>query len=243
MWLASFRPAEVIALDHPLNPVRHELRLHGLCERSRSIRSPKTEVADYVAQRSPSLAGNEGSCVRCTSARRSAALRGLGHERGPSACRQRRRPRPTREPGGSGESDGHHRSLHCQARQRAAHGALGGGRVRRRIPCRAPSRTHSSATSRGSVDLRGARARATVAIAPTAQEGSDRRAAILVPACAVPPGVVRAHGTLARAQLHRKVGAALERERAAGVAVAPRSSTRTLQAARVAYNLSRQKTL
>ena len=32
MWLASFRLAEVVALDHPLNPLRRELRLHGLCE-------------------------------------------------------------------------------------------------------------------------------------------------------------------------------------------------------------------
>ena len=32
MWLASFRLTEVVALDHPLNPLRRELRLHGLCE-------------------------------------------------------------------------------------------------------------------------------------------------------------------------------------------------------------------
>src|SRR6185436_9507140 len=31
MWLSSFRLAEVIALDHPLNPLRHELRLQRLC--------------------------------------------------------------------------------------------------------------------------------------------------------------------------------------------------------------------
>jgi predicted ATPase len=59
MWLASFRPAEVIALDHPLNPVRHELRLHGLCEEIALDPFSETEVADYVARRSPSLAGDE----------------------------------------------------------------------------------------------------------------------------------------------------------------------------------------
>ena len=32
MWLSSFRLAEVIASDHPLNALRHELHLHGLCE-------------------------------------------------------------------------------------------------------------------------------------------------------------------------------------------------------------------
>jgi tetratricopeptide (TPR) repeat protein len=59
MWLASFRPAEVIALDHPLNPVRQELRLHGLCEEIALDPFSETEVARYVAQRSPSLAGDE----------------------------------------------------------------------------------------------------------------------------------------------------------------------------------------
>jgi DNA-binding winged helix-turn-helix (wHTH) protein/tetratricopeptide (TPR) repeat protein len=59
MWLASFRPAEVIALDHPLNPVRHELRLHGLCEEIMLDPFSEAEVADYVAQRSASLAGDD----------------------------------------------------------------------------------------------------------------------------------------------------------------------------------------
>ena len=59
MWLASFRLAEVVALDHPLNPVRHELRLHGLCEEIVLDPFSETEVADYVAQRSPSLAGDD----------------------------------------------------------------------------------------------------------------------------------------------------------------------------------------
>jgi predicted ATPase len=59
MWLASFRPAEAIALDHPLNPVRHELRLHGLCEEITLDPFSETEVAHHVAQRSAALAGNE----------------------------------------------------------------------------------------------------------------------------------------------------------------------------------------
>ena len=59
MWLASFRPAEAIALDHPLNPVRHELRLHALCEEIALDPFSETEVSHYVAQRSPALAGNE----------------------------------------------------------------------------------------------------------------------------------------------------------------------------------------
>src|SRR5207344_997549 len=59
MWLSSFRTAEVVALDHPLNPVRHELRLHGLCEEIALDPFSETEVAHYVAQRSSALAGNE----------------------------------------------------------------------------------------------------------------------------------------------------------------------------------------
>jgi DNA-binding winged helix-turn-helix (wHTH) protein/tetratricopeptide (TPR) repeat protein len=59
MWLASFRLAEVVALDHPLNPLRHELRLHGLCEEIVLDPFSEAEVADYVAERSPSMAGDE----------------------------------------------------------------------------------------------------------------------------------------------------------------------------------------
>jgi DNA-binding winged helix-turn-helix (wHTH) protein len=59
MWLASFRPAEVIAQDHPLNSVRHELRLHGLCQELALDPFSEAEVAEYVAERVPSLAGDE----------------------------------------------------------------------------------------------------------------------------------------------------------------------------------------
>ncbi|HTN50178.1 MAG TPA: AAA family ATPase [Burkholderiaceae bacterium] len=59
MWLASFRLAEVVALDHPLNPMRHELRLHKLCEEIVLDPFSEAEVADYVAERSPSKAGDE----------------------------------------------------------------------------------------------------------------------------------------------------------------------------------------
>ena len=83
MWLASFRLAEVVALDHPLNPLRHELRLHRLCEEIVLDPFSETEVADYIAQRSPSLARDEG--LRACAARahrRRAAVRLVGHHRG-----------------------------------------------------------------------------------------------------------------------------------------------------------------
>jgi DNA-binding winged helix-turn-helix (wHTH) protein/tetratricopeptide (TPR) repeat protein len=59
MWLASFRLAEAVALDHPLNSLRRELRLHGLCEEVVLDPFSEREVADYVAQRSSTLAGDE----------------------------------------------------------------------------------------------------------------------------------------------------------------------------------------
>jgi DNA-binding winged helix-turn-helix (wHTH) protein len=59
MWLASFRLAEVVALDHPLNPLRHELRLHDLCEEIVLDPFSENEVADYVAERSPAIATDQ----------------------------------------------------------------------------------------------------------------------------------------------------------------------------------------
>ncbi|MEE9099197.1 AAA family ATPase [Pseudomonas nitroreducens] len=59
MWLASFRVAEVVALDHPLGSLRHELRLQRLCDEIMLDPFSETEVADYVALSSPSLARDE----------------------------------------------------------------------------------------------------------------------------------------------------------------------------------------
>ena len=59
MWLASFRLAEIVGYDRPLNALRHELRLHGLCEEIVLDPFSEQEVAEYVAQRAPSLAANE----------------------------------------------------------------------------------------------------------------------------------------------------------------------------------------
>jgi DNA-binding winged helix-turn-helix (wHTH) protein/tetratricopeptide (TPR) repeat protein len=59
VWLASFRLAEVVALDHPLKALREELRLHGLCEEIVLDPFSEREVADYVAKRAPSMAADE----------------------------------------------------------------------------------------------------------------------------------------------------------------------------------------
>ena len=60
MWLASFRLSEVIALDHPLNRLRHELLVHGLCAELVLDPFSENEVAQYVTRRSPSSAADEG---------------------------------------------------------------------------------------------------------------------------------------------------------------------------------------
>jgi tetratricopeptide (TPR) repeat protein len=68
MCLATFRLAEVVALDHPVNPLRHELRLHGLSEEILLDSFSETEIAEFLALRSPALAGDE-AFVRAVHAR------------------------------------------------------------------------------------------------------------------------------------------------------------------------------
>ena len=60
MWLASFRLAEVVALDHPLSRLRRELRMHDLCEEIVLDPFSETEVAEYVSRRTPSTPVDEG---------------------------------------------------------------------------------------------------------------------------------------------------------------------------------------
>ena len=59
MWLATFRLAEVVALNHPLNPLRRELRLHGLCDEIVLDPFSGEEVAEYLARRAPSMLADE----------------------------------------------------------------------------------------------------------------------------------------------------------------------------------------
>ena len=55
MWLITFRLAEVVALDHPLNALRRELRLHRLCDEIVLDPFSGTEVAEYLRQCAPTL--------------------------------------------------------------------------------------------------------------------------------------------------------------------------------------------
>ena len=68
MWLSSFRLAEVIASDHPLNALRHELRLHGLCEEIVLDSFSEEEVAAYLADGCRPSRETRAQCELCTSA-------------------------------------------------------------------------------------------------------------------------------------------------------------------------------
>jgi DNA-binding winged helix-turn-helix (wHTH) protein len=59
LWLASFRLTEIIAADHPLRAVRQELQLHALAEEILLDAFSEQEVAQYVAEHAPALAGDE----------------------------------------------------------------------------------------------------------------------------------------------------------------------------------------
>src|SRR4030095_2366941 len=59
MWLSSFRTAEVMASDHPLSALRHELRLQRLCEEIVLDSFSEAEVAAYLEKHWPSMASDE----------------------------------------------------------------------------------------------------------------------------------------------------------------------------------------
>jgi DNA-binding winged helix-turn-helix (wHTH) protein len=59
LWLASFRLTEIIAADHPLSTVRNELRLHGLSDEIVLDAFSEKEVAEYVTERLPERAADE----------------------------------------------------------------------------------------------------------------------------------------------------------------------------------------
>ncbi|MFT3953791.1 MAG: AAA family ATPase [Piscinibacter sp.] len=59
MWLGSFRSAELIAEEHPLKGLRHELRLHRLGEEIVLDPFSEHEVGEYLQRRHPRHAGSE----------------------------------------------------------------------------------------------------------------------------------------------------------------------------------------
>src|SRR5687767_4228434 len=59
MWVSSFRVAEVVASDQPLNALRREFLLHGLCEELVLDSFSQADVAAFLAARAPSMAHDE----------------------------------------------------------------------------------------------------------------------------------------------------------------------------------------
>jgi len=59
LWLASFRPAELIAADHPLQAVRRELRLPSYFYEVFLDPFSEQEVSEYFTERSPTLGADE----------------------------------------------------------------------------------------------------------------------------------------------------------------------------------------
>ncbi len=226
MWLASFRLAEVVALDHPLNSLRHELRLHGLCEEIVLDPFSEKEVADFVAQRSPALAGDE------------AFVRAL-HERTDGL--------PlfvasvTSDVTARAAQEGDDVAVATQIANLAVPENLAAIIDRYIAKLDNEQRALLSAAAVCGVDFRVGTVSNVLERDPaTVVEACDQlaRARLLLAAARVADGIDSPEQTYsfrhalfrqvlyertavaARIQLHRKVGAALERERAAGVAVA-----------------------
>lgn len=51
MWLGSFRLAELVSDEHPLNGIRHDLRVHGLCRELILDSFSERQLAEYIGQR------------------------------------------------------------------------------------------------------------------------------------------------------------------------------------------------
>jgi hypothetical protein len=69
LWLGSFRVTELIAAEHPLATVRHELRLHGLGTELVLDDFSVAEVGEYLAARVPALEVEPALVRPCTTAR------------------------------------------------------------------------------------------------------------------------------------------------------------------------------
>ena len=59
MWLGSFRLAELVSGDHPLKGLRHELRMHRLCDEIVLDPFSEQDIAEYLSSRVPETAFSE----------------------------------------------------------------------------------------------------------------------------------------------------------------------------------------
>ena len=227
MWLASFRLAEVVALDHPLNPLRHELRLHGLCEEI--VLDPFSESGGRRLRGGAVAVVRRRRSVRACVARahrRRAAVRGV--------CDERRHRARVRKAVTTLLPRRNSREWRCRRiwrpssiitspssenEQRALLSAAAVCGVEFRVSTISDALERDAAWVGQTCDEL-AREQLWL-VAPRAEEGSDAPELPYSFRHALFRQVLYERtAPSARAQLHRKVGAALERERAAGVPVA-----------------------
>jgi DNA-binding winged helix-turn-helix (wHTH) protein/tetratricopeptide (TPR) repeat protein len=226
MWLASFRLAEVVVLDHPLSSLRHELRVHGLCEEIVLDQFSEREVAAYVAERSPSMAADE-AFVRALHERTDGVPLFVGHVLKDIITRASRCGEDARDDTERLARMAVPENLaaiidHYIARLPEEQRALLAAAAVCGVEFRVSKLSQVLERDAGSVGQTcGELAREQFwLVAPRAEEGRDGTE----PPYAFRHALFRQvlyerMAPFVRAQLHRKVGAALERERAAGVPV------------------------
>lgn len=226
MWLGSFRLAEVVALDHPLKTLRQELHLHGLCEEIVLDPFSEREVGDYVAGRAPTMADDE-AFVRALHERTDGlplfvtnvmtdviARAAQGGGDADAASQLARMAVPANL---AGIIDHYIAKLAKEQRVLLEAAAVCG--VEFRVNTVADSLERDAAWVDGACD--GLAREQFWLSAPRAEEGSSASGRPYCFRHALFRQVLYERvAPLARAQLHRKVGAALERERAAGLPVA-----------------------
>lgn len=64
MWIATYRTPELVAHEHPLNGLRHELRARKLCEELLLDPFSEAELAVYLARHRPGLVADEAHVRR-----------------------------------------------------------------------------------------------------------------------------------------------------------------------------------
>ena len=60
LWVITKRPVDMVAPEHPLRRVKHDLRLHHLCEEVTLAPLKKAEIAEYLEAESPEGSLPEG---------------------------------------------------------------------------------------------------------------------------------------------------------------------------------------
>ena len=227
MWLSSFRLAEVVALDHPLDALRHELRMHGLCVEIVLDAFTEREIAAYLAGRAPELAHDE-AFVRALHDRTEGVplfvASVAGRRRVAHRARAARRRRTLAEHSGAARNLSaliDHYLGRLDAGRRALLGAAAVCGTQFRVE------TLARVLDRDVLDVSDAcdalvREQLWLVAAQESRHGGDalRRASYAFRHALYRQALLDRTTPAARVELHRRVAGALERERAAGAAIA-----------------------